>query len=132
MNYYKVQVKLGHVGRNKFLKKWIPVKAETKKEASDKVKMMPRVKHHNKNVILDLVKITLDEYSKLLKVNSDDPYFKVHNSTDQRRYCKFDLDEICHEEEKFKFFKSKSWQYKRNEYIKKEVIKVLKNKEYYD
>lgn len=132
MNYYKVLAKFGHVGKNKYYKKWIAVKAQTPKEASNNVKQMPRAKHHNKKVILQLIKITFNEYIMLLQLNNGDMYFKVHNSTDQKRYCKINSDDIVYEENQIKYSRRQLGQYKRNNYIEKETRKALRNKEYYD
>ena len=36
--YYKVCAKCGHVGRNKFIHKWLYIEASNKKEAAEKAK----------------------------------------------------------------------------------------------
>ena len=98
MNLYRVCAKCGHVGRNKYVVKEFAVKAETAKEAVAKVRWFPRVKHHHKDAIREVVKISFGEYSELQKTHNEDPYFSCKNVQDQRSYEEADIrDEIIDE-----------------------------------
>ena len=52
MEHYLVKAQFGHVGRNNYIIKTIPVYAEDGKEAAYKVRWMGRVKHNRINVNL--------------------------------------------------------------------------------
>ena len=84
--YYKVLAKCGHVGRNRYIIKSFYVKAENGKEAAKIVRDKPRVKHHHKDAIKEVIQIKYEEYINGIKIMSDDMYFKVHNRQDQIFY----------------------------------------------
>lgn len=84
MNYYKVLARCGHVKKGHYIEKWFYVEEENKKEAAQIIRNTPRVKHHKKKAIEDVRTISFEEYLLGLKAMGADPYFKVHNSTDQR------------------------------------------------
>lgn len=85
--YWAVTAKCGHVGG---LTKYIPITfyvlAASKKAASDYVIARPRVKHHNKGVILEIKNISYDEYVEGLLKNSSDIYLKCGNIQEQRSH----------------------------------------------
>lgn len=128
--YYKVCTKCGHVGRNKFIHKWLYIEASSKKEAAEKAKKTPRVKHNHKDVIKEVIKIDFKEYIQGLKIN--DPYFKVCNSTDQRRYNCINLEDIEEEPIKIKYRKKREGQVLRNIAKTKEMDKEIKEACIYD
>ena len=86
MNLYKVSAKCGHVGKGYFVIKEFPVKANNGKEAAHKVRNFPRVKHHHKDAILDVVEISIDKFYALISKNNEDPYFHCINVQEQRMY----------------------------------------------
>lgn len=88
---FAVIVKCGHVGKNNFIPISLPIKAYSKKEASSKARWYGRVKHHNKQAILDCRQITEEEYNELIEKNNKDPYLQSHSSTEQKRLCGTDL-----------------------------------------
>lgn len=92
MNYFLVSAMCGHVGKNKYIIKTIATIAKNSKQAAKQVREMPRVKHDRKDAILEVRKATLEEYILIEKENQKDPYFKVKNIQEQRRYC-IGLDE---------------------------------------
>ena len=79
MNYYKVLAKCGHVGRNKYIEKWFYIKAKSGKEAAKIVRDLPRVKHHHKDAIKDVIKISFEEYINGKKLTDQDFFFHIHN-----------------------------------------------------
>ena len=83
--YCKVFVKCGHVGINNCINVWMPVEAENRKEAASIARWLPRVKHHHKDAIIDVVKIDKDEYDELVELNSKDPYLNCHSVQDQNK-----------------------------------------------
>lgn len=85
MKHYKVTAKCGHVGRNHYIVKNFFVKAVDGKAAAYKVRHMSRVKHHQKDAILSVDEITEEEYWEDRQLQAQDMYFKVHNSSEQRK-----------------------------------------------
>lgn len=79
--YFLVTAKFGHVGRDYYVEKIFPVKAKSKKEASNKVTNLPRVKHHHKDRIFEVVQCDFDEYLAQIMINEEDIYFKTFNSS---------------------------------------------------
>ena len=104
MKCYKVDAKCGHVGRYKYIIKSFYIRANTKKEASNIVIYLPRVKHHHKDVIRSVSEISFDDYLKGKKQYENDMYFHVDNPRDQKYKCVFYDDEIKKDEiiEKYK------------------------------
>lgn len=86
--YFEVIAKAGHVGRNNYIEIPLFIIAETKKEAAEKARWMPRVKHHDKGAIIDVVEIDWQDYSVGRGKNSEDPYFNAKNIQEQRALCK--------------------------------------------
>ena len=72
--YYKVLAKCGHVGRNNYIIKCFYVKANDGEEAAKIVRQKPRVKHHHKDAIRDVIAIELEEYLTGLKIMEADMY----------------------------------------------------------
>ena len=93
-NYYAVTAKCGHVGRGKYVIKTFAVKAEDGKEAARIGRMIPRVKHHNKHCILDVTKITKEQFNALIEHNNNDQYLHCSNVQEQRKKCPEIYDEI--------------------------------------
>lgn len=107
MKYYKVKVKCGHVRKNKYILKWIYVKAEDGKEAAKIARRKSRVKHNHKDAIKEVIKIDFEKYSLGLRAMEDDNYFQVHNKQDQIRLNAVKQEELI-DEEVVKKFKKKS------------------------
>ena len=124
--YFKVLAKCGHVGKNKYITKWFYVKAYSSKEAAGKVKLMPRVKHNHKEVILQVIEIEFNKYIQGLKLNSNDNYFKIKNSSDQKIYNYFNFDQIYDEiYEDTKEEKDNNKQLLKYKIIEKEGRKII-------
>ena len=85
MSMYKVVCKCGHVGRGNYVKIAFPVVAESKKQAAAIGRNIPRVKHHHKDAILDVIKISPEEYFVLEEENYNDPYLKCNNIQEQNQ-----------------------------------------------
>ena len=83
-NYYKVKCKCGHVGRDCYIPIDFPVIANNAKEAAQIARFSPRCKHHHKDCILDVIKITYDEFVAINKSNNDDPYLMCKSIQEQR------------------------------------------------
>lgn len=86
--YYCVTAKCGHVGRNFYVLKDFAIKAESAKEAAAKARLIPRVKHHHKDAIRNVVKLNEIDYQNLKENNGKDPYFSCFNIQQQRKYDK--------------------------------------------
>ena len=88
MRYYLVDAQFSHVSQNGFIIKTVPTAALDRKGAAFNVRRMPRVKHHEKNAILDVREVTKEEYDYYVEnVFKNDPYFKVTNRQEQNRLC---------------------------------------------
>lgn len=85
MKYYIVKAKCGHVGRNKYIVIDFPVIAETGKEAAKKARKYPRVKHDQKDAIINVIEVSYDEYLECLENNNNDMYLKCKNKQEQNR-----------------------------------------------
>ena len=135
MKHYAVTAQFGHVGRGKYLPKTIAILAESGEEAAEKVRWMPRVKHHRKDAILDVRKIFEEEYQKLKEENRNDPYFKVGSKQEQEAFCS-GLTELVIEYEKpdLKHRKAErlnkvNFKMKKNKLIHNEAIYSMRNYE---
>jgi hypothetical protein len=84
MNFYKVIAKCGHVGKTRYYKGVFYLKAENGKDAAAKARQLPRVKHNHKDAILAVQKVGYDEFITGKKEQSENPYFKCKNSTEQK------------------------------------------------
>lgn len=132
-NYYKVLAKCGHVGRNRYIIKSFYVKAENGKEAAKIVRDKPRVKHHHKDTIKEVIQIKYEEYINGIKIMSDDMYFKVHNRQDQIFYNCVKPEELYLEIDETKNQKSskeKTWGRRKFEAIDKEYKRLIQRGEY--
>lgn len=90
--YWLVTLKGGHVGRNNYIVFSYPLYAESGKEAARIGRTLPRVKHDAKDAVLDVKKISLQEYI-LAKLQCDkDPYLHCVNRQEQAAY----MDELSH------------------------------------
>lgn len=96
--YYKVEVKCGHVGKNKYVIKAIGITAENAKKAAKVAREMGRVKHDHKDAIRSVIEISFDEYQKIQRINKHDPYFRCKNIQEQRIYCS-NIQDILFDEE---------------------------------
>lgn len=99
MKHYAVTAQFGHVGRGKYLPKTVAILAESGEEAAEKIRWMPRVKHHRKDAIIDVRKISEEEYQTLKEKNRKDPYFKVGSKQEQEELC-YGIEELVIEYEK--------------------------------
>lgn len=100
--YWAVTAKCGHVGGlSKYILITFYVEAKTKKEASDRVIEIPRVKHNNKHVILGIENISYDEYLSGIQANENDPYLRSRNIQEQRCHIEEIYDRILDEDDEW-------------------------------
>ncbi len=91
MKYFMVTVKFGHVGKSNFYKGNLYIKAESKKEAAEKARYCPRVKHDHKDAILNVEEIDKDSYREGLEKNRAIRYFSCYNVQEQREcFCEIE------------------------------------------
>jgi hypothetical protein len=134
MEHYAVVAQFGHVGRGKYIPKTIPVYAENGREAAEKVRWMPRVKHHRKDAIIDVKKISEEEYLELKEINKNDPYFKVGSKQEQEKLCINIEETIISYEEPHKVKKTDrddtvKYKMKKNKIIYSEALYSMRNYE---
>lgn len=82
MKYFIVKAMCGHVGRGMYVEKSFPIVASAGREAAQKCKAIPRVKHDNKRAILSVREVTYDEYRKQQGINEADPYMRAKSRRD--------------------------------------------------
>jgi hypothetical protein len=87
IKYYNVTAKCGHVGRENYIPISFPVKANSAKEASKRVRDFPRVKHDHKDAIISCVEINEEEYNSLLELNNNDAYLTCKSKREQKQNC---------------------------------------------
>lgn len=86
-NYYKVICKCGHVGRKHYVPIQFAIIAENGKEAAKIGRNLPRVKHQHKDAVLNVIKISYEDYLELKEININDPYLKCKNKQQQKKIC---------------------------------------------
>lgn len=122
MKYYEVEVKCGHVGKNNYIIKKFYVRAESGKDAARFARSLPRVKHHHKDAIRNVIEISYEDYLLGRERNDLDSYFQATNVQEQRLECGTIDEEIIREEETKK--------YKKSKHIKRQLIELLTIKEW--
>lgn len=122
MYYFEVSAKCGHVGRNNYIIKKFYVKAESGEDAAEIVRNKPRVKHHRRDAIQSVNKITEEQYLQGLKEMNEDMYFKVTSKQQQVKSGAVNECEVFREvkEEPIKYKKSHKGQQLRYEMLEKE------------
>lgn len=86
VQFFAVKCLFGHVGRNKATVKELPIRAKNAKEAAEKARNTPRVKHDAKNAILCVRRIDDKEFKELQRNCHHDPYFHCTNRQQQRAF----------------------------------------------
>lgn len=134
MEHYAVTAQFGHVGRGRYIPKTIPVYSENGREAAEKVRWMPRVKHHRKDAIIEVRKISETEYLELREINKKDPYFKVGSKQEQEKLCINIGEEIISYEEPHKVKKTDredivKYKMKKNKIIHTEALYSMRHYE---
>lgn len=98
LEMFEAVCKCGHVGRGKYIRVPFPIKAESRKDAARIARDMPRVKHHHKDAILNVIKIDLRRYKELKWENDHDEYLHCKNIQEQNQ---IDIsDRLIDEEER--------------------------------
>ena len=134
MEHYLVKAQFGHVGRNNYIIKTIPVYAEDGKDAAYKVRWMGRVKHNRKDAIIEVRECTLEEYLEQKEINACDPYFSAHSKQEQVALCEDIVDQIISYEPPSKVNKLErvnkvKYKMKKNKIIHNEALYTMRNYE---
>lgn len=134
MEHYLVKAQFGHVGRNNYIIKTIPVYAENGKEAAYKVRWMGRVKHNRKDAIIEVRKCTLEEYLEQKEINVHDPYFSVKSKQEQVVLCEDIGDliisyDIPAKNNKLVRIDKVKYKMKKNKIIYNEALHIMRNYE---
>ena len=85
-SYFAVVCKCGHVGRNNYILITFPVIATNRKEAARIARNIPRCKHHHKDCIREVAKISYEEFLRIKSKNDKDPYLFCQSIQEQRHY----------------------------------------------
>ena len=121
MKYFLVDMKCGHMGKNKYVVKTFAIKAIDGKEAAKIARTMSRTKHHHKFAVISVNKVTKEEYMERLEKNRCDPYFSAHSVQEQRLACPDIYLETIPEEETIKYKKTQQ----RRNLVELSIIKEL-------
>lgn len=97
--YFRVKAKCGHVGNNKYIPIDFFYYAETAKEAAVLCRAAPRVKHHQKDAIIETVEITKEEYEVGMSNNRNDPYLNSKNIQEQRKNISSIINRVQNEKD---------------------------------
>lgn len=81
--YYEVVAKCGHVGRRFYYRGVFYVRAENGSEAASVVRQFPRVKHDHPDAILQVSKVTEEEYLEGKARVANEVYFTCRNIQEQ-------------------------------------------------
>ena len=100
MRYFEVTVKFGHVGKNKYYKGNIYLKAENGKEAASRARACPRVKHDHKDAILSVTELDYETFQKLWEQNENISCFSCYNVQEQRD-CLCEIQDQIFQETRF-------------------------------
>ena len=92
--HYIVVAKGGHVGRQYYMPMYLPIRASSKKQASDKARIFPRVKKDQKDVILDVYPVSEKAFYQQVEDNDKDPYYQVHSKHEQNEYFELIKDRL--------------------------------------
>lgn len=99
MKYFKVTVKFGHVGKNKYYKGNLFLCAENGREAAKKARTCPRVKHDHKDAIIAVEEISKNDFTIGRLKNSEKCYFSCYN-IQQQRECFYEIEDDIYREER--------------------------------
>ncbi len=135
MEHFLVTAQFGHVGRNNYIIKTIPIYAENGGEAAYKVRWMGRVKHNRKDAIIDVKKCSFDEFLNQKHINDSDPYFTLHSKQEQNHLCKeiseliISYDKAISKLDKTKRINKIKYKMKKNKIIHNEALFTMRNYE---
>lgn len=85
IKYYEVVAKCGHVGRKHYIPIKFAIAAINSKDAAQKIRKRPRVKHDHKDAILSVKEVDYETYLQIKKANDKDPYLKCHSRHEQSK-----------------------------------------------
>ncbi|MFA6860863.1 MAG: hypothetical protein WCR56_00525 [Bacilli bacterium] len=124
-NYFVVEARCGHVGRNNYISKFFPTMASSRKEAAQNIRNAPRVKHNDKFAIINCFEVSFEDYL-ICKANYlNDPYFKCHNHQEQEEHCPLIADSIKHMPIINHFYSAKEDKKENNEYQRRKEKEIM-------
>lgn len=85
MDYFLIQTKCGHLGKQNYIAITFPLIASSAKEAARIARKKGRVKHNHKDAILKVEKVSYGEYFKQKLINEYDPYLCVKSRHEQNK-----------------------------------------------
>ncbi len=100
MKNFMVTVKCGHVGKNNYYKGTLFLKAENGKDAARRARECPRVKHDQKDAILEVKEVDEFLYEIGRELNNGIHYYTCENIQEQRMYFS-EIENNIFIEEKF-------------------------------
>ena len=116
MDYFKVTAKCGHVGKGNYIPISFAITAYDAKHAAQIARRKGRVKHDHPDAIINVEKISREEFNDLRAKNAADPYLQCKNVQEQRAIAdiesRIEVDEYQRGRRERKYEKPKSTEYK--------------------
>ena len=90
--YWAVQAKCGHVGRKHFIPVVFALRSfsDSARDAAEIARWLPRVKHRQKDAIMNVKPLSFEDYRNLKNQNNQDPFLHCKNVQELR--CIYDLE----------------------------------------
>jgi len=125
--YFAVTAKCGHVGKRNYIPITYAIVANSKKEAAQIARYLPRVKHDYKDAIIEVEEIDRIKYSEINMSNNNDAYLSCKSIQEQRllcpdlneRVCFYEQEDKDHEEERMLRLNYQKKKNKNAEFIEK-------------
>ena len=129
INYYEVKAKCGHVGKMYYYEGTFYEIAGDGRQAAARVRFRPRVKHHHKDAILTVKKITKEEYLGGKMRKEMEIYYQLKTRKEQDSFWGEIQDKVFPEQKYLKEEKEREHKrkrpYKRKRFDwKKELLEV--------
>ena len=116
MRYFEVTAKCGHVGKGYYIPIRFAIYAKDGEHAAKITRKKARVKHDRPDAIINVKKISREEFINLRAQNAADPYLHCKNVQQQRAIediqSRIEVDEYQHSRREKKYEKKKCPEYK--------------------
>ena len=108
VKYFRVEAKMGHHKKGYYSVGNLFIMAENGKDAAQKARYTPRVKHDDKYAILDVEEVSYSDYCIGVIQMNQNPYFKCNNIQEQRaKGIEFELYKCSGYDERRKLYRPK-------------------------
>lgn len=123
LEMFEAVCKCGHVGTDQYFEGHFAIKAATRKEAAEKARWIPRVKHHHKDAVLNVIKIDQERFNEIRAKNDREGYLRCTCIQDQRM---IDISDRLIDETKKEDYKNRKEESNKPVFCKKKKIRFPK------